>query len=191
MGSLVAQSPILTATCKCGSVQYSLTATPIYSAYCHCPACGNLNLNSHNCSHVYINWTDQFLLHQPTDIQELDAVKPFPAVTQYSCRSCQQPVYSSIPGEDWILTYGVNLNNTKYNVDLSKPRSHIFYKFAKQPNLAVLDVSLDTTIPIYSDLPGVLNGSNEQMNVHRNVIVNGTKTYKPGDAKLSRNMNVQ
>ena len=172
----------ITARCKCGCNQYSLLRPPIYSAYCHCSACGELNLNGHNCTHVYINWSEDFSF---TGTSQLRAYQPFPAVTQYSCIQCQQHIYSSIPGENWVLTYGKNLYNKSNGAPaLLPPSSHIFYRFAKQANLDTTDATVEHNLPIYSDLPSLLSGSGEQMDVCQRVIIPGDKPYKPGSAKL-------
>lgn len=181
-------------TCSCGNVEYKLLQQPLYSAYCHCPACSKLNTTGYNFSHVYVNWSDEFTLIKPTTVDTLISYNPFPTITQYSCNVCKQPIYSHIPIEDWILTYSSNKhtisdnNNNNKQSYYKESMSHIFYKFSCNDN-SNNTLMISNNLSIYSDLPSECNGSNEQVDIMKNITVQGNKQYTPGDAKLLRKNN--
>jgi len=126
-------SPVYRGSCFCGNVRYSVSGSPILSAYCHCTLCQRLNSAAfihtlHFLSSVF-KWT-----HSEPHEGLLDSfsVLTRPWKTRWRCKNCGCTVASHNSKTDKWSVWGGQLerdwDGKMKGWDVLQPTAHIFYE---------------------------------------------------------------
>ncbi|MEP1208466.1 MAG: GFA family protein [Rhizobiaceae bacterium] len=109
--------------CYCGAIRYRISATPAWSAHCHCRSC-QLALGG-----AFVTWAkvaaDEFAIIKGT----IKTVEKTPGIQRGFCADCGTSLtysaQSEVEGQDWSADAWFSAT-TLDDPSIAEPKSHVF-----------------------------------------------------------------